>query len=175
MPTVDALRTLDGLLLHELRDLHSAERQLTNALPKMADAASHEDLKNAFREHLDETREHVERLEEIFRDMGKNPEGKHCEAMEGLIREGEEIIAEGGDSALKDAALIAAAQRAEHYEIAGYGAAATYAKELDLDDAEDLLGETLSEEKAADKKLNKIATGGWLFSGVNREARERTT
>lgn len=174
MPTTAALRSLDGLLLHELRDLYDAERQLTRALPKMADAASHEDLKNAFREHLDETKEHVNRLEQIFDKMDKRQEGKHCEAMEGIIKEGEEIVEEQGEETIKDAALIAAAQRAEHYEISGYGSAATYAGELGMDDVEDLLAETLSEEKAADKKLNKIATGGWLFTGINQEARQRS-
>lgn len=174
MAITDALRSLDDLLLHELQDLYSAEQQLTKALPKMVEAASHSDLKNAFEEHLQETREHVDRLENIFDKMGKRADGQHCEAMEGLISEAEEIIEASGEDVIKDAALIAAAQRAEHYEIAGYGAAATYADELGMNDAQSLLHDTLSEEKSADKKLNNIATGGWLSSGINRAARERS-
>lgn len=174
MAITDALRSLDDLLLHELKDLYSAEQQLTEALPKKVEAASHTDLKDAFEEHLQETHEHVDRLENVFSTMGKRPDGQHCEAMEGLISEAEEIIEAPGEDITKDAALIAAAQRVEHYEMAGYGAAATYADELGLNDVESLLSETLSEEKAADKKLNSIATGGWLSSGVNRAARQRS-
>lgn len=169
-----ALTSLNTLLLHELRDLYSAETQLVEALPKMAQAASHEDLKAAFNEHLEETRGQVERLRRIFDHLGEGPEGAHCNAMEGLIEEGEEIIQESGEAHVKDAALIAAAQRVEHYEMAGYGAAQTYAKELGHRNAASLLSETLSEEKEADKKLNKLATGGWLSSGINEEAREET-
>lgn len=170
-----ALTSLDTLFLHELQDLYSAETQLVNALPQMAQAAAHDDLQAAFNEHLEETRGQVERLEQIFDQIGENPEGEHCEAMEGLIEEGEEMIQKEGEDHVKDAALIAAAQRVEHYEIAGYGAARTYAKELGHSDAASLLEETLSEEKAADKKLNKLATGGYLSSGINKEARERAT
>ena len=168
-----ALSSFNDLLLHELRDLYSAETQLTDALPQMAQAASHDDLKAAFNEHLEETRGHVDRLERIFDGLGERPEGVHCEAMEGLIEEGEELIREGGEDNVKDAALIAAAQRVEHYEVAGYGAAHNYAGQLDLSDAASLLDETLGEEKAADKKLNKLATGGWLSEGINEEAREK--
>jgi ferritin-like metal-binding protein YciE len=174
MPITDALRSLDDLLLHELQDLYSAEQQLTEALPKKVEAASHADLKDAFQEHLQETYEQVDRLENVFDTMGKQPDGQHCEAMEGLISEAQEIIGAPGEEVIKDAALIAAAQRVEHYEIAGYGAAATYADELGLSDVESLLNETLSEEKSADKKLNSIATGGWLSSGINRAARQRS-
>ena len=169
-----ALTSLKNLLIEELRDLYSAETQLTEALPSLANAASRSELKEAFNEHLEETREHVERLEEIFDQLGESPQGEHCDAMEGLIAEGEERIQEDGDSDVKDAALIAAAQRTEHYEMAGYGSARTYAAELDLSDVRSLLDETLSEEKKADKLLNKIATGGWLSSGVNREAQKTT-
>lgn len=174
MAITDALKSLDDLFLHELRDLYSAEQQLTEALPKMAEAASNDDLQEAFQHHLQETREHVDRLENVFGKMGKRPDGQHCEAMEGLISETEDIIGAPGEEVIKDAALIAAAQRAEHYEIAGYGAAATYADELGMNDAQSLLHDTLSEEKSADKKLNNIATGGWLSSGINRAARERS-
>lgn len=174
MAISSALHSLDSLYLTELRDLYSAEQQLTKALPKMVDAASHTELKDAFNEHLDETRTHVERLEQVFATIDQPAKGEHCEAMEGLLHEGEEIINESGEEAIKDAALIAAAQRVEHYEISGYGTAATYAKELGLDGSQELLEETLAEEKAADSKLNKIATGGWLFSGINREAEQRS-
>jgi ferritin-like metal-binding protein YciE len=169
------LTSLDDLFLHELRDLYSAEKQLVDALPKMARAASHEDLRDAFEEHLEETRGQIDRLEHIFSHLGERPEGGHCEAMEGLIEEGEEIIQENGEPHVKDAALIAAAQRVEHYEMAGYGAARTYANELGHSNAASLLDDTLSEEKSADKKLNKMATGGWLSSGINKEARTETS
>lgn len=169
-----ALTSLNTLLLHELRDLYSAETQLVDALPKMAQAATHDELKDAFNEHLEETRGHVDRLEEIFSQIGESPEGEHCDAMAGLIEEGEELIQKEGESHVKDAALIAAAQRVEHYEMAGYGTARTYANELGQSNVVSLLKETLSEEKAADKKLNKIATGGWISSGINKEAREKT-
>ena len=165
-----ALTSLNSLFLEELRDLYSAETQLTDALPKLADAASRSELKDAFNEHLEETREHVSRLERIFDQLGESPQGEHCEAMEGLLAEGEERIQEDGEADVKDAALIGAAQRTEHYEMAGYGSASTYADRLGMTDAKRLLDETLSEEKSADKKLNKIATGGWLSSGVNKEA-----
>lgn len=165
-----ALTSLDDLLLEELQDLYSAETQLLDALPKLADAASRSELKEAFNEHLDETREHVSRLEEVFDQLGESAGSEHCDAMAGLIAEGEERIQENGESEVKDAALISAAQRTEHYEMAGYGSARTYAGQLGYDQVRDLLDETLSEEKSADEKLNKIATGGWLSSGINQEA-----
>ena len=168
----NALNSLNSLFLYELRDLYSAETQLVDALPNMARAASHEDLKAAFNEHLEETRGQVDRLRQIFDQLGESPEGERCEAMEGLVQEGEEIINQDGNAHIKDAALIAAAQRVEHYEIAGYGTARTYASELGLNEAKRLLDDTLSEEKAADKTLNKLATGGWLSSGINDEARD---
>lgn len=171
MPTT--LNSLDDLLLHELRDLYSAETQLIETLPKMAQAASHSDLKDAFDEHLEETRGQVDRLRKAFDQLGKSPEGERCQAMEGLVKEGQETIQANGDATLKDAALIASAQRIEHYEIAGYGAAYNYAKQLGLSDIESLLSDTLSEEKSADKKLNKLATGGWITSGINKEARKQ--
>lgn len=171
MPTT--LNSLNTLFVHELRDLYSAETQLLEALPKMMQTASHEELKQAFDEHLTQTRNQVERLRDIFDRLNESPEGEHCEAMEGLIEEGEEIIQQEGDSVVKDAALIAAAQRAEHYEIAGYGTARTYANELGMTEAASLLEETLNEEKNTDERLTKIATGGWLSSGINEEARQR--
>lgn len=174
MPISTALHSLDSLYLTELRDLYSAEKQLTKALPKMVEAASHSELKDAFRNHLQETREHVKRLEQVFDIMEEPPEEEHCEAMEGLLKEGEEIIEEQGEETIKDAALIAAAQRVEHYEIAGYGTVATYANELGWDEAGTLLHETLEEEKAADETLTGLATGGWLFEGINQEAEARS-
>jgi ferritin-like metal-binding protein YciE len=142
------------------------------ALPKMAEAASHTELKQAFEDHLEETKNQVGRLNRIFSLLGETSGGGHCDAMEGLIEEGKGLIEKDGDPAVKDAALIAAAQRVEHYEIAGYGTAHTYAELLDHDGAAELLQETLDEEGAANKKLNKIATGGLFGEGINREALE---
>ncbi len=170
MPTT--LTSLDDLLLHELRDLYSAETQLTEALPLMIGAATHDDLKTAFNDHLEETRGHIDRLRRALDHLGQTPEGEHCEAMEGLIKEAQETINQRGEPNVKDAALIASAQRVEHYEIAGYGSAHTYAKQLGRSEIASLLNDTLDEEKAADKKLNKLATGGWLSSGINKEAKE---
>lgn len=164
------LDSLHSLFVHELKDLYSAEKQLVKALPKMERAATHESLKAAFREHLEETRTHVERLERICTELGISPEGEHCEAMEGLITEGEELINAPGDPDTRDAALISAAQRVEHYEIAAYGTARTFARLLDFHDAARLLDKTLDEESAADTKLTKIATGGIFAAGVNKAA-----
>lgn len=169
-----ALNSLSELFIHELRDLYSAESQLVNAIPEMAQAASREDLRDAFSNHLDETRSQLQRLEDVFGEMNVDPEGNRCEAMEGMIEEGQEIIQQGGQEAVKDAALIAAAQRIEHYEISGYGTARTYAEELGYDGVADVLDEILSEEKNADQELNQIAVGGWLSEGVNVEAERGT-
>ena len=151
------LNTLHDLFVDELKDLYNAENQLIKALPKMAKAAENEDLKQAFLNHLDETRGQVERLEAIFNELDVNPKGKKCKAMEGLVEEGKEVIDEDGDPAVKDAALIAAAQRVEHYEMAGYGCTRTFAKLLGYEEAASLLQETLDEESAADKKLTELA------------------
>lgn len=151
------LRSLQELYVEELKDLYSAESQLLTALPKMAKAASAPQLNKAFKDHLKETEGQVRRLETIFEKLGTSPKGKKCKAMEGLIEEGKETISEDGDPSIKDAALIAAAQRVEHYEMAGYGCARTYARLLGHDDAADLLQETLDEEGSADKKLTKLA------------------
>ena len=164
------LETLQNLFEHELADLHSAETQLVAALPKMAQAASDEELRGAFEHHLEETRDHVRRLDEIRAQIGSSL-SEECKGMRGLIEEGEEIVSDQGDPIVKDAALIAAAQRVEHYEIAAYGTARTLADELDLDDAKDLLDQTLDEEGTADKLLTKIATGGMLKTGINEQAR----
>lgn len=152
-----ATSTLDDLYVDELRDLYSAENQLLKALPKMAKAADNQDLKAGFEEHLEQTEGHVERLENIFDALDKSPKGKKCKAMEGLVEEGSEVIKEEMVSEVKDAALIAAAQRVEHYEMAGYGTVRTYAEILDYSDAAELLQSTLDEEGDTNKKLTKLA------------------
>jgi ferritin-like metal-binding protein YciE len=164
------LDSLEDVLVHELNDLYSAEDQLVEALPKMAEAASSDELKRALEHHLDETRDHRDRIQEIFGQLGKRRSGAECKAMKGLIAEGEEVIRSKGDATARDAALIAAAQRVEHYEIAAYGTAKTLAGELDLSEAKDLLDQTLDEESNADKLLTKIATGGMLKTGINQKA-----
>ncbi len=151
---LDSLKTL---YIEELRDLYNAENQLLKALPKMARKASAPELKAAFQSHLGETETHVERLEEIFQKLGQKPTGKTCKAMKGLVEEGKEVIEEDGEPSVLDAALIGAAQRVEHYEMAGYGVVRTFASILGEEDAHDLLQETLEEEGAADKKLTGIA------------------
>jgi ferritin-like metal-binding protein YciE len=165
------LDSLHDLFVEQLQDLYSAETQLVQALPKMAAAASHDPLKQAFEHHLQETRDHVSRLDDIFGELGTTPGTEMCEAMRGLIAEGEEIVQAQGDAAVKDAALIAAAQRVEHYEIAAYGTVRTIADELDLGNAKDILDQTLDEESNADKLLTKIATGGMFKTGVNQRAK----
>jgi ferritin-like metal-binding protein YciE len=151
------LGSLHDLYVDELKDLYNAENQLLKALPKMAKAASAPDLRTAFQDHLEETRGQVQRLERIFKKLNASPKGKKCKAMEGLIEEGNEVMGEDGEPAVLDAALIAAAQRVEHYEIAGYGCVRTYARLLGYEDAANLLQETLDEEGAADKKLTELA------------------
>jgi len=151
------LGSLHDLFVEELKDLYNAENQLTKALPKMAKAASFEGLRTAFKDHLAETQHQVERLETIFKQLEASPKGKKCKAMMGLIEEGKEVIDADGEDAVKDAALIAAAQRVEHYEIAGYGTVRTYAELLGFEEAAKLLQETLDEEAAADEKLTEIA------------------
>jgi ferritin-like metal-binding protein YciE len=163
------LGSLEDVLHEQVKDLLSAEKQLVEALPKVSAAASAPELKEAIDEHLKETRGHVRRLEEVASHLGVTGETT-CKAMKGLIAEGEEIVNLQGDPAAKDAALIGAAQRVEHYEIAGYGTAKTLAAQLDHSEAERLLSETLDEESAADKLLTKIATGGMFRGGVNEKA-----
>jgi ferritin-like metal-binding protein YciE len=152
--SMDSLR---DLYVDELKDLYNAENQLVKALPKMARKASAPELKRAFEDHLGQTRKHVERLERIFKDLGEKPTGKTCKAMKGLVEEGKEIIEEDGDGSVLDAALIGAAQRVEHYEIAGYGTVRTFASLLGEDNAAGALQKTLDEEGAADKKLTGLA------------------
>jgi ferritin-like metal-binding protein YciE len=136
----------------------------------MAQQAHSTDLKDAFNHHLDQTRNHVSRLNEIFSNLGTTGSGEECEAMKGLIKEGEDIMKATGNADVKDAALIAAAQRVEHYEMAGYGTVRTYAEELGYNEAADLLQQTLDEEGKANKKLTSLAEGGLLSSGINKKA-----
>jgi len=159
------LNTLEALFHHELKDIYSAETQLVKALPKMAKAASNPDLKAGFEEHLEETKVHVERLKQIGEQLGKAFTGHKCKGMEGLIEEGADLISEEADDTVRDAGLIGAAQRVEHYEIAAYGTAKALANQLGFDEAADLLEETLEEEKATDAKLSELAE-----SVVNQEA-----
>ncbi len=161
---------LEELLVNELQDLYSAEVQLVDALPKMQEAASSPDLKEAFKKHLAETKQQVKRLETALRNLQADAAGVTCKAMKGLISEGEEILKSQAPAILKDAAIIGAAQKIEHYEIAGYGTAKAHAKMLDFDEIAELLDDTLQEEGAADKKLSKIAEGSMFVSGINKKA-----
>jgi ferritin-like metal-binding protein YciE len=151
------MKTMEDLLIHELKDLYSAEKQITKALPKMAKAASSDELREAFEAHLEETEEQIKRLEQIFEELELPTRGPKCKAMEGLIEEGKEILEEDMEDNIRDAAMIGAAQRVEHYEMAGYGCAKTYAELLGHDNIVELLQQTLDEEKATDEKLTQIA------------------
>jgi ferritin-like metal-binding protein YciE len=151
------INTLHDVYVEQLKDLYSAETQLIKALPKMAKAANDATLKQGFEEHLEETKVHAERLEKIFEELGEKPTGKKCKAMAGLVEEGSEAIGEDASPEAKDAMLIAAAQRVEHYEMAGYGCVKTYARLLGFADAAKTLEETLGEEVAADEKLTEAA------------------
>jgi ferritin-like metal-binding protein YciE len=151
------LSTLTELLHDQLKDLYSAESQLIKALPKMAKAASSEHLRQAFRSHLEETREQVKRLQRVGETLGVKLKGKKCQAMEGLLEEGKEVLESDGEGPVLDLALIAAAQRVEHYEISAYGSARTLAEQMGHEEVVALLQETLDEESAADEKLTQIA------------------
>ena len=151
------LKTLNDLLHHELKDLYSAENQLVKALPKMAKAATNEDLKAGFEEHLEQTRGHVDRLNTIAEKLGVKLTGHKCKAMEGLVEEGADMIDEDAEDTVRDAGLIGAAQRVEHYEIAGYGTAKALAMQLGEDEIAGILEETLNEEKETDEKLTELA------------------
>ncbi len=160
-------KSLHELYIDELKDLYNAENQLVKALPKMARAATSPDLKSGFEEHLEQTKGHVQRLEEIFENLGTSPKGKKCKGMEGLIEEGSEAIGEY-DGAVLDAALIGAAQRVEHYEMAGYGTAIAFGKEMGHSDHVALLEETLEEEKETDEKLTELSST--INSDANQNA-----
>jgi len=152
-----ALNELRDLYVHELRDLYNAEKQITKALPKMVKAANHDELRSAFEEHLEVTREHVNRLEQIFEALGERAAGPKCKGMEGVLEENKEMMEEDAEPAVYDAALILGAQKVEHYEIAGYGGVRTFAEMLGETQAMRLLERTLQEEKEADEKLTEIA------------------
>lgn len=162
-----------------LKVLFDAENQIVDALPKMIKAASHQELKDAFSQHLEETKNQVQRLKKIFKTLNENPTGLRCEAMKGILAEGEEALSKDNTPAVKDATLIIAGQKVEHYEIASYGSARTLASHLsnsgisdriDFDEISDLLQQTLDEEGEADEKLTEIAEGGFFTKGINAEA-----
>lgn len=151
------LESLQKLWVHELKDLYSAENQILKALPKIIEAATDEELKELLSEHLGETEEQVVRLQKIFEGLGASPKGHHCKGMEGLLKEGEDILEAQGEDSVRDAGIISACQRVEHYEIAGYGTANAYAELLEQHDAAALIQETLDEEAGADTKLSRLA------------------
>jgi ferritin-like metal-binding protein YciE len=151
------LENLEDLYIHELKDLYSAEKQLVKALPKMAKAARNRELSSGFSEHLEQTKEHAARIEKILSDHKQSTRGSRCKGMEGIITEGEELLKQHADPEVKDAGLISAAQRVEHYEIAGYGTALTYADMFGDKEGVELLKKTLDEEKETDQKLTRLA------------------
>ena len=162
-----SVTNIEELFLSELKDLYSAEKQITKALPKLVKAATSEELREAFQNHLEETEGQIERLEQIAEQMGKKLTGKTCEGMKGVLEEGTEVVEETEKgTSVRDAGLITAAQRVEHYEMAGYGGVIAYAKLLGLNDAVELLQETLEEEKAADQKLTKLS------QSINKQAQK---
>ncbi len=159
------LSSLDDLLVHELQDIYNAENQILKALPKMAKAASHPELKAAFEEHREQTQTQVQRLEQAFKLLGVPVKGRKCEGMAGLIEEGKKVMEEKAEPSVLDAALIMAAQKVEHYEIASYGCVCTYAEMLGYDQVHDLLGQNLDEEETTDQRLTALAE-----SVINPEA-----
>jgi ferritin-like metal-binding protein YciE len=162
-----SVTNIEELLLSELKDLYSAEKQITKALPKLVKAATSPELKDAFQSHLEETENQIGRLEQIAEQIGKKLTGKTCEGMKGVLEEGTEVVEETETgSSVRDAGLITAAQRVEHYEMAGYGGVIAYAKLLGMNDAVELLQETLEEEKAADQKLTKLS------QSINKQAQK---
>jgi ferritin-like metal-binding protein YciE len=170
MPTIDSLQTL---LVEQLRDIYDAEKRLTKAIPKMAKAASNEDLRGALEDHLAETEQQISRLEEVFGELGAPVKGKPCAGMKGIIEEGDEHVKEDfEDDGLRDATIIGAAQRVEHYEIAAYGTAIAHARLLEQDNVVDLLEQTLAEEKQADQKLTDIAESVVNLDAASQEGME---
>jgi ferritin-like metal-binding protein YciE len=160
------INSLRELYVQQLRDLYDAENQLVRALPKMAEASNSDDLRQGFEEHLEQTKDHVQRLEMIFEELGEKAKGEKCKGMEGLVKEGSEVLDEDMQEDVKDAAIIAAAQRVEHYEISGYGTVRTFANLLGEGEAVSLLQKTLDEEKETDAKLTQLA------ESINVEAEE---
>jgi ferritin-like metal-binding protein YciE len=178
-----AVESLTELFVEQLRDLYDAENQLIKALPKMAEGANSDELRQGFEEHLEQTKGHAHRIEQIFEQLGEKAKGKKCKGMEGLIKEGSETLEEDMNEDVKDAAIIAAAQRVEHYEIAGYGTARTFANLLGENEAASLLQQTLEEEKETDAKLTQLAErinvaaeeGGDVGAEQSGEKKSRTT
>ena len=160
------IQNMDDLLLHGLQDIYYAENQIVKALPKLIDNATNRDLTKGLKNHLQETKKQIERLDQVFKKLGKQPEGVKCPAIDGLIEEGDEIAGEVADKEVLDAAIVRAAQAVEHYEIARYGTLIAWADSLGHDDIVSFLNTNLNEEKAADKKLSTVA----LRKGVNRKA-----
>ena len=169
------LESLSDLYLEELKDLYSAENQIIKALPKMIKAATSPELKQAFTDHLEQTKGHVERLEQICAELGKSPKGKKCMGMEGIIKDGAELIEEDPESDVLDAGLASAAQHVEHYEMAGYGSVRTWAEQLGYDNHVELLQQTLDEEKEADQLLTQIAESSLNIEAENEEEEEEET
>jgi ferritin-like metal-binding protein YciE len=162
------MESIRDLLLNEMRDLYDAEKQLVKALPKVVKASTNSELKDAFAKHLEQTRGHVERLEQAFELMGEKAKGKSCAAMRGLLEEADQAAQEDMPEPMTDSGIICAAQKVEHYEISGYGTLSSWAKKLGLDEVAELLDKTLMEEKQADEKLTKIA-GGILSQAASAE------
>jgi ferritin-like metal-binding protein YciE len=171
-----AVESLNELFVEQLRDLYDAENQLIKALPKMAEGANSDELRQGFEEHLEQTKGHAQRIEQIFEQLGEKVKGKKCKGMEGLLKEGSETLEEDiSDENVQDAAIIAAAQRVEHYEIAGYGTARTFANLLGQDEAASLLEQTLEEEKETDAKLTQLAEGINVAADQESEKKTSTT
>lgn len=164
------LNSLHDVYVHELKDIYSAEKQVIEALPKMVRAAQNEELQTAFSSHLDQSKNHLDRVSRILESLEVNPGSTVCDGMKGLISEGESLIKNCGSQDAKDAALIAAAQRVEHYEMAAYGCARTYARALGYHDQADLLQKILDEEGDTDKKLTSLAEGSFFREGINEAA-----
>ena len=169
------MNDLQDLMVEELRDLYSAENQLLKALPKVAKTVENEELRNAFEQHTQETQVHVQRLEQIFKQLGEKPTGKKCKGMEGLIEENKEMMEEDAEPDVMDAGLIVGSQKIEHYEIAGYGSAVTFAKLLGNDQAARLLAQTLDEEERTDKKLSEIAENSINLQAADGEEEESSS
>lgn len=164
------LNSFENMFIDQLKDLHSAEKQLAAALPKLADAASTPELKQAFRSHLEETKGHLRSIEQLLGSADASPGRTKCKGMEGLLEEGKDVIEHTGDAAVKDAALIAAAQKCEHYEISGYGTARTFAQQLGNLKAVDVLQTILDQEAKANERLTHLATGQGSPVGINEKA-----
>ncbi len=162
---MEKLNSLEHLFLMEVKDLYNAEKQITKALPKAAKKASSPELKSAIEEHLEQTEGHINRLEEVFKILGESPKGRPCAAMKGILEEAGEVMGQKAEPAVRDAAIIGAAQKVEHYEIASYGTVVQWAKQMGREDIKRLLGQTLDEEEKADLKLSELAKGS-----INRRA-----